>query len=133
MSDTGTTEYNPAEHAARMTAIGSDIERVMEILDRTHAESGGNQLAVLLAAEMVRVSDPATLRHLAAAYAIAIAQKDREIAALTREVGKLRRHRHSIKIMGRNLHALWPFQWRRRQNIEHQLACIALALVEVTE
>jgi septal ring factor EnvC (AmiA/AmiB activator) len=56
--------------------------------------------------------------------------KQERIDHLTTQVAKLTMHHDSIRLMRRNLTRLTWWQYRRRRNIEFQLAQIALTLGE---
>lgn len=110
------------EHDNRIARITAEVTLLKQTLNRAAAQ-GPSAMTVILTAELMPIIDPATLRHLAADYAI---QVDR----LTQQTARLHLHRRTINVLHRNLAMLPWWSWRRRRNIEHQLAHIAITLGE---
>lgn len=63
-------------------------------------------------------------------FAALLRDKHAQFEQAAVKAAKLELHRPSIRTMRRNLLRLRWWQWRRRRNIEFQLAQIALALGE---
>jgi septal ring factor EnvC (AmiA/AmiB activator) len=73
---------------------------------------------------------PADLERLIRRSDTLVAELTTQVDHLRATTAKLDLHRDSIRAMRRNLTRLRPWQWRRRRNIEFQLAQIALTLGE---